>query len=301
MDRPHVDEIWEKPEIEIEGVKLTDRWNRMFSERALIEYSPEAMEKITSMEGAESLGWCYQCGKCTPVCPVDVVGDYSPRKIVHKVQRGLDLFTDPDLWLCTTCMNCLRVCPKEVNMIDIMPAVREQAVLNGNMPPELAKAFENTFRYGNPLGEPAQKRADWAKEAGVPVPIIKELGQQVDVLWYVECYPAYHPRGHDASQALARLFNTLGVDFAILGVEEKCTGDSQRLGGEKGLFEWLTEYNLKTLGKYQFNKIVVTDPHAFNAIKNQWPKYGGDFEVYHYTQFLASMVDKIPFKKKLDY
>jgi Fe-S oxidoreductase len=196
-------------------------------------------------------------------------------------------------------MNCLRVCPKEVDMIQIMPAVREQAVLEGNVPPELQKAFEDTSKHGNPLGQPQRKRADWTRKAGVPVPILKDLKRPVDILWYVGSYPSYHPRGIDAACAAARLFNALGLDFGILGVEEKDDGDSQRLAGEKGLFEMLAEYNIATFGKYEFNRMVVTGPHEFNAFKNEYPKYGADFKVVHYTRFLVEHLDKLkPMLKK---
>jgi Fe-S oxidoreductase len=206
----------------------------------------------------------------------------------------VDLLTDPDLWLCTTCMNCLRVCPKEVDMIQIMPAVREHALLNGTAaPPELQKAFENTARYGNPQGEPQRKRTDWAKDAGVPVPILAQIGRPVDILWYVGSYPSYHPRGKDAARAMARTLHALGVDFGILGVEEKDDGDSQRLAGEKGLFEMLAEYNIATFKKYQFNTMVVMGPHEYNAFKNEYPKYGGEFPILHYTQFLAKHLDEL--------
>lgn len=106
----------------------------------------------------------------------------------------MSLVDDPDLWLCTTCMNCLRVCPKEVNMIQIMPAVREVAVNENKVPIELQKAFENTARYGNPLGENPRKRAEWAKEAGVAVPVMGQIKRPVDILWYVSTYTSYHPR-----------------------------------------------------------------------------------------------------------
>jgi Fe-S oxidoreductase len=186
-------------------------------------------------------------------------------------------------------------------MIKIMPAVREQAVLQGNAPTELSQAFENTFRYGNPLGEPARKRADWAKDAGVPVPILAQIHRPVDILWFVECYPAYHPRGKDAARGLARIFHELGVDYGILGIEEKCSCDSQRLAGEKGLFEMFAEHNIKMFSKYQFNTLVTADPHALNAFKHEYPKYGGEYNVLHYTQFLAPMLNRIPFKKSLPY
>jgi Fe-S oxidoreductase len=185
-------------------------------------------------------------------------------------------------------------------MIEIMPAVREQAVLAGNVPPELQEVFEHTLEYGNPLGESPRKRADWAKDAGVEVPILSQVKRPVDVLWYVECYPAYHPRGKDASRALARIFHALDVDFGILGIEEKCTCDSQRLAGERGLFEELAEQNIKTLKKYKFQKILVTDPHALNAFRKEYPALGGDFEVVHYTTYLAPLMGKLDLKNKLD-
>src|SRR3989338_8043874 len=115
-------------------------------------------------------------------------------------------------------------------MINIMPAVREQVVLEGaNVPPELQKAFEDTAKHGNPLGQPQRKRAEWVKKAGVPVPILKDLKRPVNILWYVGSYPSYHPRGIDAARAAARIFSALGLDFAILGAEEKEDGDSIRL------------------------------------------------------------------------
>jgi Fe-S oxidoreductase len=293
--------IREHQRLVLDGSDISGHWNRMFEQRVIWEYTPEQLSKITALEGGESLGWCYQCGKCVGVCPVDVVGDYGPRKIFRKVQAGMDLFSADDLWLCTTCMNCLRVCPKEVNMVEIMPAVREQAVLAGSMPAELQDAFEKTARYGNPLGEPARKRAEWTAEAGVEVPIVAKLGRPVDVLWWVECYPAYHWRGKEAARALARTLAALGVDFGIVGVEEKCVADSQRLAGEKGLFESLAEENIKTLGKYQFRQLMVTDPHAYNAFRNEYPKYGANYQVVHYTQLLAPLVSRLEWKEALHY
>ncbi len=284
----------------VNGVELNGHWNRIFEPRVISEYDLSVLDEVTAIPGAESLAYCYQCGKCTSVCPVDVVGDYSPRKVFRRTQLGISLFESEDLWLCTTCSDCLRVCPKEVNMISIMPAVREKAVMDGNAPQELLSAFENTARYGNPLGEPARKRADWVKSAGVPVPIMNQHKAPVDVLWFVECYPAYHPRGKEASVALARILHALGVDFGILGNEEKCSGDSQRMAGEAGLFEMLAEDNIKSLSKYAFNTLMVTDPHAFNAFRHEYPKYGGEWPTLHYTQFLAPRLEAMSLTVPID-
>jgi Fe-S oxidoreductase len=285
--------VVEKDVVEIRGVELKGQWNRMFEPRVIDDYDLTYLDEVSSLDGGESIDYCYQCGKCVPVCPVDIVGNYGPRKIYRKLQLGVNLVEDPDLWLCTTCMNCLRVCPKEVNLIKIMPAVREVAVNQNKVPSELQKAFENTARYGNPLGENPRKRAEWAKEAGVPVPLMAQIKRPVENLWYVSSYTSYHPRGKDAARAMARVFTALGVDWGILGPEEKDDGDSQRLAGEKGLFEMLAEQNIATFGKYQFAKLVVSGPHEFNAFKNIYPKYGGTFNVEHYTQFLRPFIPRL--------
>jgi Fe-S oxidoreductase len=295
-----VDQIIESEHAVVDGVDVSGRWNRMFTQRVITEYPTEALDWVASLAGGESLRNCYQCGKCVPVCPVQHVGSYGPRKLHAKVLRGNNLLDDPDLWLCTTCGNCYRVCPKEVNPLEFMPAIREQAVLAGKVPAELQTAFENLQRHGNPLGEPARRRADWIADAGVPVPIISELGRPVDVLWYVGDYTSYHPRGKDAARAMARVLTALGVDFAILGPEERSDGDSARLAGEVGLFELLAEQNIRTLRKYQFNRLVVMDPHAYNAFKNHYPRLGWQGEVLHYTQFLAPLVDRIEFRSRVE-
>jgi len=281
-------------------VELTTVWNRMFEPRVLTDIGPDGFAAISALPGGESLEWCYGCGKCVPVCPVDMVGDYGPRKIHRKVQTGTQLLADADLWLCTTCANCLRVCPKQVDMIAIMLAVREAALTDAAVPAELQDVFEKTFRHGNALGQNQRRRAQWADSAGVPVRILAKDPSPVDVLFYVEDYWSFHPRGQDAARAFARVASTLGIDWAILGPEEKTLGDSQRLAGEKGLFDALVEDVATVLAKYEFARIVTPDPHAFNALVKEYPQRGHDFEALHYTQLLAPLVGQIEWARELD-
>ncbi len=290
-----------------EGIDISGHWNKMYEPREVTNYDLTYMDKLTSTPGGESMGWCYQCAQCIGVCPVDNVGDYGPRKIYGKLQLGMNIFESPDLWQCTTCMNCLRVCPKEVDMMKIMPAAREVAVLEGKVPPELQEMFQDTAEYGNPMGESPRKRTRWTKKLDFEIKDLSKESQPVDILWFVGDYYAYHGRGNDAALAMARVFKKLEVDFGILGAEERCDGDSQRLAGEPGLFEMLAEHNIEQFKKHKYNKIVVSGPHAYNAIKNEYPKLGGEFPVDHYTQFLAPMLDKIkpllskPFGKKVTF
>ncbi len=283
----------QKENVIIEGIDISGHWNRMFDPREITSYDTTNLEKLTAIPGAESMGWCYQCGQCIGVCPVDNVGDYGPRKIYRKLQVGYDFLASDDLWQCTTCMNCLRVCPKEVDMMKIMPAARAAAVLEGNVPAELQEMFQNCAEYGNPMGESARRRPRWTRELDFEVKDLSKEAQPVEVLWFVGDHYAYHGRGNDAARAMARVFNRLGVDFGILGAEEKCDGDSQRLAGETGLFEELAEHNIEQFKRHEFQKLVVSGPHAYNAIKNEYPKLGGEFPVEHYTQFLAARLEAL--------
>jgi len=288
--------VVEKEQAVVDGVDISGHWNRMFEQRVITEYTPELIQKVAAIPGGESFANCYQCAKCVAVCPVDVVGNYGPRKLYRYAQTGMDLTDAPELWLCTTCANCLRVCPKEVNMVEIMPATRESAILDGKfVPQELQQAFEATATSGNPLGQPQRKREAWTKDLeDIEIPIMRDLERPVDVLWYVGSYPSYHPRGINAAKAAARIFSALGIDFAILGKEEKDDADSQRLAGEKGLFEMMAEYNIEVFNKYEWNEMVVTGPHELNAFKNVYPKkFGFERPVSHYTTFLARHLDEL--------
>jgi Fe-S oxidoreductase len=198
------------------------------------------------------------------------------------------------VWMCVSCYACTQVCPSKIPLTPgLMTRAKEELLLAGNIPTELQDALQNSQRYGNPLGESPRKRADWAKGITPPVKILRKAKQPVEVLWFVGDYPSYHPRVRITSQALANVLNALEVDFGILGPEENSDGDSQRLAGERGLFEVLAEKNGQAFDKYEFNEIITTDPHAYNALKNEYPALDISYPVRHYTQFLAERIDQL--------
>ncbi|HOX03883.1 MAG TPA: (Fe-S)-binding protein [Candidatus Paceibacterota bacterium] len=249
---------------------------------------------------------CIQCGTCAGTCPYGEHMDYPPRRIINMLQRGLidEVFRSDSMLRCVSCYACMAKCPRNIRLSDVLlPLVKEQTLIHlTEMPAELQKSLQNTLRYGNPMGESSRKRAAWTATAGVPVPTIGEKGGVADILWFVECYTSYYARGQDNSRATARLFHALGLDFAILGNEEKCAGDCGQLTWESGLFETLTDYNMVVFGKYKFKRLVTGDPHAFNAFRIRYPLFGFDYPVDHTTPLLHGHLDRLKpmLKKKLD-
>ena len=249
---------------------------------------------------------CIQCGVCSGSCPMGEAMDFAPRRAVKMLLDGQfdEVVRSNTPWLCIACHTCAVRCPSQLQISDgLFPALRAAVMAEGKaLDQDLQKALQNTYLYGNPMGESPRKRAEWAKTAGVPVPIISQLKRPVDVLWIVECYPSFQPRGQAVSRLLARILNALGVDFAILGHEERCLGDCEWLAGERGLFEMLIERNIEILNKYRFREILMTDPHSYRTLRNVYPALGGSFPVKHLVQFLAERLDQLKplLKKKLN-
>lgn len=209
----------------------------------------------------------------------------------NRINKVLETDT---VWMCVSCYACTQVCPSQIPVTPgLMTSIKEELLLVGNVPSELHTALQNSQRYGNPLGESPRKRADWIAGIQPEVRIMAKVKKPVDVLWFVGDYASYHPRVRATTKALAKILNALGVDFGILGPEENTDGDSQRLAGERGLFEMLAEKNGKVFSKYQFNKIFTTDPHAYNAIKNEYPRLGISYPIQHYTEYLVERLEQI--------
>ena len=251
---------------------------------------------LQKLEDGERIQTCLQCGTCSGVCPFGYLMDFPPSKMIASLRAGFfELVLRNDLvWMCVACYACTRVCPVRIPLtLGLMTRTKEELLVAGNIPAELQDALENSQRYGNPMGESPRKRALWAKGIDPPVRIMSQAREPVDVLWFVGDYASFHPRVQLASQAFARVLNALSVNFAILGQDEYSDGDSQRLAGERGLFEMLAEKNAGSFARYKFGKIITTDPHAYNALKNEYPSIGINYPVQHYTQFLAQRLAEL--------
>lgn len=251
---------------------------------------------LEATPNGERLRLCLECGNCSGICPFGYLMLYPPSRMIAmlRANRFTTLLETDTVWMCVSCYACTAACPSKVPLTPgLMASIKEELLLAGNIPTELHTALQNSQRYGNPQGESPRKRADWTLGIQPEVKLLGKVKQPVDVLWFVGDYASYHPRVQLATKALAKVLNALGVDFGILGPEESSDGDSQRLAGERGLFEMLAEKNGKVFGKYQFNRIITTDPHAYNAIRNEYPALGISYPVQHYTEFLAERIDQL--------
>lgn len=267
------------------------------TETSTQEISTEFLDKLmTTVPDGERIRLCLQCGSCSGVCPFGHVMEFPPHGMIAALRAGIfDQVLKSDAgWMCISCYACTQICPANIPVTaGLTTSLKEELVLAGEVPTELQEALENAQRYFNPLGESPRKRADWAEGLDPEIKVLRKTKEPVDVLWYVGDYPSYHPRAIEATLALAKVLNALGVDFGILGPEEVSDGDSLRMAGEVGLFEMLAEKNAAAFEAYEFNQIITGDPHAYNAFKNEYPKLGFSYPVRHYTQFLDEHLKKV--------
>ena len=250
-------------------------------------------------EGGKAFESCYQCGLCTGSCPWNLVRSFIPRKLIHEAQLGLTDLEDEDVWLCVTCRACEQVCPRGVEIIDIMRSFRRTVagLGAGKVPDSLRFAVKNISATGNPLGEPADNRADWAKDLDV-----KAFSAGTELLYFPGCIPCYDPAAREVARAVAGILRRSGVDFGILGTQETCCGEAIRKAGNEDLFQSLAQKNIATFRESGVNKVLVGSPHCYHTFKNEYPELGSDFEVVHTTQYLLGLIrdQKLKFTRELN-
>jgi len=243
---------------------------------------------------------CTECGRCQDVCPAYNTGkELSPKLLIMALRDQLlsgastpivpNSVTDNVVWDCVTCGACVRECPVGIEHIDHIVDLRRNLVMvESRFPDEAATMLRDVDRASNPWGKPQSDRAQWAEGLGVRV--LKEGEAAPDVLFWVGCAPSFDERARQGAISTAKLLKEAGVDFAILGPRESCTGDPARRMGDEYTFQKLAKNNVGTLNEAKVRKIVTTCPHCFNTIGNEYADFGGRYEVVHHTEFLAELV-----------
>ncbi len=263
---------------------------------------------------------CTKCGLCHIACPAHAAGaPLSPRDLILDLRqwaaKGGDTPTIWDneqrpeatgplategsvagsvisaetLWACTTCMACVEVCPVGIEHVPTIVEMRRSLVEDGDMEPSLQSALQNIAQKGNSFGKSARQRARWTK--GLDFKIKDARKEPVRYLWFVGDFASFDDRLQDLSRSFATTLHNAGVDFGILYEGEKNAGNDVRRVGEEGLFEMLVEQNLEALAGAEFDVIVTTDPHTLNTLRNEYPKFGLEKPVLHYTELLAELME----------
>ncbi len=250
---------------------------------------------------------CTECGRCTDQCPAARTGkQLSPKLIITELRDALyqsetDLVSgepsselvpaviDPEmLWACTTCGACEQECPVLIQPIQKIVDLRRYLVQEkGEFPGPLQEAFQSIEVTGSPYGVGGEERLKWAERLDVP---IRAETDDVEILFWVGCAPATDERAKRVARATAELLNTAGIKWAVLGSEEMCTGDVARRAGNEFLFQAMAETNIEILNGYETKRILTICPHCYNTLKNEYPDFGGTYDVVHHTDFLADLV-----------
>ena len=263
---------------------------------------------------------CIQCSRCQDACPAYETGkELSPSALeinkryfindnISAIANGESIdkaltdwmLTEEAAWSCTTCGYCVEVCPVgNEPMIDILRARQNLVMMESNFPQDAVETFEKMENYGNPWGLSPQDRENWMD--GLDVPLMREK-KNTEVLYWAGCSGAYDSRGREISQSVAKILNEAKVDYACLGNEETCTGDSARRIGNEYLFQTMAEQNKETFEQYNFKKIVTQCPHCFTTLKNDYAEMGIELDVVHHSQYIDELINekKIEPKPYLD-
>lgn len=239
---------------------------------------------------------CLQCGTCSGICPYGFAMDYPPRSLIAALRADdfHGVLESDTIWLCVSCFACASVCPMKIPLTrGLLATLKAEMLVGGSIPAELQQALSNSRRYGNAFGESPRKRADWTRDFTVPVAVATGRKEPLDMLWFVGDYGSYHPRVQLVSKALAKLMHAMGISFGILGPDENSDGDTQAFAGEWGLFELLARKNIRAMSRCSFREVITGDPHAFNAMKHEYPRLGFDKPVRHYAQVFAERLDRL--------
>jgi Fe-S oxidoreductase len=267
---------------------------------------------LTWKEGLDAFT-CTECGRCKDACPTFLTGKpLSLKWVFDSVKHHLiehreallsgkrdavlpplvpGVISEETLWACTTCGYCEAACPIELEHLPKFYRLRQHRVMmDGEFPHELRTLFDAYEVQSNPWGLSADTRGDWAVAADVPIMHDADEAKDIEYLFYVGSAESFDPRGQKIAAAFASILKTAGIKFAILGARETSTGECVRRAGNEMLFQQLATTLIATLNEFGIRRIVTCDPHAFNTLKNEYPAFGGHYEVIHHTQLIAKLV-----------
>jgi Fe-S oxidoreductase len=280
-----------------------------FEDESVTQYGAA---KITDLSWKDVLDTyaCTECGRCQDLCPAyNTQKPLSPKMLIIDIKNNLyankdsilkkdydsvgslvdSNITEDVLWACTSCRACEIACPVFINHTDkIFDARRNLVMMESKFPSEVQTVFKNMETNASPWAFSASERSDWSR--GLNVPTIQDEPNP-DVLIWVGCAGSFDDRNKKVLRAFVSLLKKAQIRFAILGNEEKCTGDPARRIGNEYLFQTLATENVETLNRYQIKKIVTACPHCFNTLKNEYPDFGGHYEVVHHSQFIAQLIE----------
>ncbi len=263
---------------------------------------------------------CTECGRCQDACPAYATQKpLSPKKVNEEMRHHLfektpfllqmvdqkngngdlpefegpalvgEVIQDDTIWSCTTCKACEEACPLFIEFIDRFVEMRRSLVLEeSRFPSELTAIFKNLENAGNPWGVAPDDRELWTE--GLDIPKIRNIEGEVEYLIFVGCAGAFDQKNQLTLQSLCKILNTAGVNYAILGKEETCTGDSARRAGNEYLYQMMAEQNIETLNSKSFKKVITSCPHCYNTIRNEYPQLGGEYQVVHHTEVIAELL-----------
>lgn len=259
------------------------------------------------------LAACTECGRCELNCPAAMAGKtLSPREVIlglrSEVQEAfpilgkgrepgpiLETRVDPGaVEACTTCMACAEVCPAGIDPLGkILELRRCRVMIKDRYPENFAEVFLGTEKRGNPWNEHPTSRLDWAN--GLDIKTMEQAardGESVDYLLWVGCSAAFDARNQKIARSIVRILNAAGVSFAVLGEEERCTGDPARRMGHEYLFQLQAEANIELLDQYSVERILTLCPHCYNTLRNEYPDFGGRYRVIHHTEFILELLER---------
>jgi len=285
---------------------------KAMADEATLAIGARSVGDLTWKEGLDAFT-CTECGRCKDACPTFLTGKPLSLKWVNdSVKHHLleqrkalaagapeetlpalvpDVISDETLWSCTTCGYCEAACPIELEHLPKFYRLRQHRVMmDGEFPHELRTVFNAYEVQSNPWGLPADARGDWAVAAGVPVLRDAAHAQDFDYLFYVGSAESFDLRGQKIAAAFARVLHAAGVSIAVLGARETSTGECVRRAGNEMLFQQLAATLVATFAEFGIRRIVTCDPHAFNTLRNEYPAFGGNYEVLHHTQLIARLL-----------